>query len=268
MRGATTFNAWALPYAGYVLAAGNTLDPTPRELSLRAAEGAKGRELIPRRDWPGIAGVGGLTLVLLVVGIRALGRKSLWLLLWVILPVLFAVLLAWRNVKPFNPRYVIVVLPALLLVIAAALDALPRGASVALLIAWLSFQLLADYRYHFVPEYGRDDVRGAAKVVRSREGPHDFVLAPTVYPVFRWYYGGRNPVEPYWSDQVRSPEDAEALLRELHPERRFIWFVRCRPWHDDPHGWLLGALSRGASQKALFQLPGVELYLFDRGGAD
>lgn len=268
MRGETTFNAWAMPYAGFVLVAGNTLGPTPRELSAAAASGSSGMELVAREHWGVIVGVFGLALVLLVAGIRALGRRSLFLLLWVLLPVLFAVLLAWRNVKPFNPRYVIAVLPAFLMMMAAGLDALPRRASLALLVAWLSFQGLGLYRYHFMPEYGREDVRQAVQVVVSREGREDFVLVPTVELVFRWYYSGHNPVQGYWGDQMTSPQLVRDQLAQMHPDRRYVWYLRCRPWHDDPQNWLMDALYEAGEEKAHFQLPGVELYLFDRGGAD
>lgn len=268
MRGETTFSAWALPYGAFVLLAGNTVGPLPREISAAAAAGGHGLELVDRSHWAVIAGVGGLALVLLIAGLRALGRRSIFLLLWVLLPVLFAVLLAWRNVKPFNPRYMIAALPALLLVLAAGLDALPRRAGLALLVAWLCFQFVGVYRYHFVPECGREDVRGAVRVVETRETPDDFLLVPTVDRVVRWYYSGRNPMARYYGDEVDSRQEARERLAAMEPDRRFVWYLRCRPWRDDPDGWLLNALEESCTERARFRLAGVDLFLFDRGRSD
>jgi hypothetical protein len=265
MRGQTTLGKWAIPYTGFVLAMGNTLGPTPLEIHAESEDTLEGKPRLERRHWPAAAGVAGLVLVLGVSGIVALRSRSWLLLLWVALPVLVAVWLAARNVKPLNPRYCIAALPALMLLFAAGIDALPRRTAFMVLIAWLAFSAVADYRYHFVPRYQREDVRGAARLVEEREGPGDFVLAPTVYSVFQWYYRGNNPVETYWWSNVdHSLADVTRRLDQMEPGRRFVWYVRCRPWHDDPHGWLLASFEENWYSRALFRLPGVEVYLFER----
>jgi hypothetical protein len=268
MRGSTTLGKWAIPYTGFVLAMGNTLGPTPLELHAESESTIEGKLGLARRHWPAVAGVAGLVLVLGLSGILALRSRAGLLLLWVIVPVAIAIWLAARNVKPLNPRYCIAALPALMLLFAAGLDALPRKTALMVLIAWLAFCGVADYRYHFMPEYQREDVRGAARLVEEREGPDDFIIAPTVFGVFQWYYRGRNPVESYWWSKVdTSLADVTRRLDLLDPGRKFAWYVRCRPWHDDPNGWLLGAFEENWRYRALFQLPGVEVYLFERRGA-
>ncbi len=265
MRGATTMSPWAIPYAAFVLSAGNTLGPTPTEIRAASEASPDGRVSIPRRHWPAVAGIAGLALVLFTAGVVRLRRRVWVLAAWAAVPLLVALILAARNVKPFNPRYVIAVLPAYLLILAAGLDALPRRASLFLLLAWLSFSALGIYRYHFLPAYGREDVRGAARLIESRESPQDFILAPTIYDVFTWYYRGADPVFPYWwSEQDRSIEAVENRLARLEPERRYIWFVRCRPWHDDPRGWVLASLQKNCDARAVFELPGVTVHLFER----
>jgi len=265
MRGQTTLGKWAIPYAGFVLAMGNTMGPTPLEIHAESEETIEAKPRLERRHWPAVAGVAGIVLVLGVSGIVALRSRTWLLLLWVALPVLVAVWLAARNVKPLNPRYCIAALPALMLLLAAGIDALPRKTAFMVLIAWLAFSAVADYRYHFVPQYQREDVRGAVRLVEEREGPKDFILAPTVYRVFQWYYRGSNPVEPYWWSKVdHSLADVTRRLDQLDPARKYAWYVRCRPWHDDPNGWLLASFEENWRSRALFRLPGVEVYLFER----
>ncbi len=268
MRGSTTMSPWAVPYAVFVLSVGNTVGPRPLEIREIAESSQDQGPTLPRRHWPAVAGVGSLALVLMVAGIKSLGRRTWVLLAWVAVPLVVALVLAARNIKPFNPRYVIAVLPAYLLILAAGIDALPRRAGLYLLIGWLAFTGLGVYRYHFVPRYGREDVRGAVRLIESRESGQDFILVPTVYDVFQWYYRGHDPVYPYWwSHSDSSLEKVEERLAAMEPTRRFIWYVRCRPWHDDPNGWLLAALKEQAVSRALFELPGVEVFLFERGTA-
>jgi hypothetical protein len=266
LRGETTFNVWSLPYAGFALSAGPQLGPPVRELHRLAASGEVG---LPQRYQPLVGGVGALVLVLGVAGLLRLGRRrSLALFLWVAPVVALALVLAARNVKPFNPRYVIAALPAVVIVLAVGVTALPRRAAVALLAAWILFAAVGIYRYHFDPDYARDDVRGAARLVEERQGDEDFVLAPTVNGLFLWYYGGGLPVLDHWGHPEQTAASVAQRLDELEPERRYCWYVRCRPWHDDPEGFLLAAFENGWRRRAAFSLPGVDVLLYERRAGD
>jgi 4-amino-4-deoxy-L-arabinose transferase-like glycosyltransferase len=264
LRGETTFSPWSLPYTGFVLSVGSTVGPSTRELNENIQSAETRQPRLPREHIPIVVTVALLTLGLAVRGFRALGWRSRELLLWAAVPLVLALALALRNVKPFNPRYVLSALPSLLLVLGAGLDSLPRRPGFLILLVWLGLDGVGLYRHYFDADYMHEDVRGAARLIEAREGSDDVILAPTVYRVFEHYYRGENPLTNIQGQALAGPDQVGARLQSLEPSRRYLWYVRSRPWHGDPKGLLLAGLESKYQTSAVFELPGVEVRLYDR----
>ena len=266
LRGESTFTPWAIPYAGFVLAMGSSLGPSDDELHVDAKQGEGGMRL-PAEHLPFAVITALLVVGLAVVGLRTLGRSSWEVLAWASVVVLVAVLLAERNVKPFNPRYVIAALPVLLLVVAAGLDRLPARFGFLLLAVWLGLTGVSLQRMWFHPEHVHEDVRGAARLIAAREGPDDAIVVPTVEHVFDFYYRGSSPWSPLDAGYAASTGSIDDALTGVGEGRRFLWYVRSRPWFGDPEGALEASLRRRHEEIARFRLDGVDVFLFDRMAA-
>lgn len=265
LRGGSTFTPWALPYAGFALAFGRTLGPGAADLHALFSGGLPALAELGR----GLMVAAGLSAVLvatlLVVGVRSLGRRrSLELLAWISVVAVAALVLAARNVKPFNPRYVMAALPVLLIVVGSALDRLPRRRALLAVVVWLALTTVSLQHHYFDPAHAHADVRGAARVVMDREGDDDLILVPTVNRVFEHYYRGDSEVKSVYRQDLDDDASVEDLLSRLDPDRRFLWVVEARRWFADPEGRLSRILSERYRRLSEFSLPGVRLELYDR----
>lgn len=260
LRGNSTWTPWALPYAGFVLGFGDSLGPSDDEL--HAVDGG----VIGARHVPAVAAAAVVVSIAVVFG--WLGLAPAWrreLLAWAAVPIVMALLLAMRNVKPFNPRYVIAALPVLLVFVAVGLHRCPPRGALVLLAGWLGLTGLSLSRYWFDPAHAREDLRGAAALVGEREGRDDAVLVPAVGQVFRFYYAGSSPTSLMSAaDAARGGRSVDDALDGLFAERRYLWFVRSRPWFGDPRDALLRSLESRHRRLARFELAGVDVLLFDR----
>ena len=254
LRSQTTWTPLAIPWAGFVISFGRSLGPTVAELHGGTAGG------------PLLYGITALAAAVVLItslsGMRRLGRPTVEVMCWIIPAVLVAVVLAMRNVKPFNPRYVIVALPVLLLLVSVGIDGARVRWARWVLILWLGLTAVSLGRYWFDPGSRHIDVRSAATMVAEREGRDDLVLAPTIRRVFEFYWNGRSPVVSLLPEEV-----APALqdgLPLLEPERRFIWYVEGRSWVHDPDGELSLWLDTHCRRVSTTELDGVSVILYDR----
>jgi len=261
LRGASTFTPWAIPYAGFVLAMGSTLGPSDDELHAEATDGSM---RVPAEHLPLAALTAFLVLGLGGLGLRALGRSRWEVLAWASVVVALAVLLALRNVKPFNPRYVIAGLPVLLIFVGAGLDRLPPRIGLLALAVWLGLSGVSLQRYWFDGRHAHEDVRGAAALIESREGPDDAILVPTVEHVFDFYYRGNSPRSALSASDAAQRPSVDEALDTIGEGRRFLWYVKARPWFGDPDGTLEANLRARHEELARFELDGVDVFLFDR----
>ncbi|HKK72583.1 MAG TPA: glycosyltransferase family 39 protein [Candidatus Krumholzibacteria bacterium] len=262
LRGESTFTPWAFPYAGLVLSMGSSLGPSDDELH---EEVTTGGGLSLDADDLAIVGIAALLVVALAcLGLRALGRRSWELLAWASVAIVMAGLLAARNVKPFNPRYVITALPVLLVFVAAGLNRLPVRWGLVLLLVWIGLTGVSLQRMWFDPEHVHEDVRGAARLIANREGPDDAILVPTVRHVFDFYYRGESPRSGMQFRRAMPPDEVDEALERVGEGRRFLWYVKSRPWFGDPERRIDESLRRRHEQISRFEMPGVEVYLFDR----
>jgi 4-amino-4-deoxy-L-arabinose transferase-like glycosyltransferase len=262
LRGETTFTPWAIPYAGFVLAMGSSLGPSDDELHEEVVVG--GNPVLGPEHLPFVAITALLVVALGCLGLRALGRGSWEPLAWASVAIVMAALLAVRNVKPFNPRYVITALPVLLIFVAAGLNRLPVRWSLALLVVWIGLTGISLQRMWFDPEHVHEDVRGAARLIEDREGPDDAILVPTVRHVFDFYYRGESPRSGMAGRRAMDPASMDEALAGVGPGRRFLWYVKSRPWFGDPERRIEESLRRRHEQISRFEMPGVEVFLFDR----
>lgn len=254
LRGETTFTPFALPYTLFTFFYGYSLGPSLRELHLldKAAAVLAAWPLLAAAVLPVGAG--------LIRGLAGLRKRDGALLLWIALPLLVLVLLAVRNVKPWNPRYVAVALPWLLALAACGLVRLPRTVGAALTLLLTGLTLFSLGNYYGNGRYAKADVRAMAAQV-DRFGTDDPILAPSVGNVFSYYHHGPGEVlGAYGLPPLRSAADAERVLDETLPGRPRLFFVEARQWFFDPGGVLPGALARRGHLRLESEAPGAKLY--------
>jgi mannosyltransferase len=257
LRGGTTWTPWALPWAGFVLSFGSMLGPTVTELHMGPA---------PTAGLIAIASLAALLVLILgVAGIRRMGHRAVEPLMWSLPVIVVTVFLAVRNVKPFNPRYVLAALPVLLMFLAVGLDGMRVGVARALLAAWIGLTGVSLGRYYFDADYRHADVRAAAAFVQEREGDDDVVLVPTVKMVFDFYQRGSSPTATLQPGLLANNTDPGVLIGNVAPGRRFIWYVRARSWVHDPEGRLDDWFESNYRRVSRTRLDGVVVSLYDRG---
>ena len=259
LRGATTLHPMAVPYTAYAFAAGYSLGPTLEELR------ADPRAATEPRHWPALVLVALGFGVPFVVGLARLrGTPGAWLLLAPALSTVgFTVWLAATNMKPYNVRYLSVLLPAFLLVVSLGLRRMPRRWAFACTAAAVAASLWSCANALFVPRYGRDDVRGAVRYVADHAGPEDAVLQISLTGPMRYYYNtlGARPVHPT-AGAVASVEAAQAWLDEALGGAPVAWYLECRPQTLDPRGVLPRALGERAREAQSTPFVGIRVHRF------
>ncbi len=263
LRGESTFTLAALPYTLFTFGYGYSLGPSLRDWHAADAM-AVARGALP------VLALGGLPLALAVLaGAVGRDRGRVRLLLWCAIPVLILVVLAARNVKPWNPRYVSVVLPAVLLLTALGLRGLRpwAGRATGLLLAGLTLWSLA--AYFGADRYDKADVRGAVAVVEAANAAGQAVLVPVVTPVYTYYARDDAPViDTYGRAPLASTSDAEAFADEVLAGCDGCWLVWARAWYFDPQEHLLRTLARRGHLRAVDERPGVEIYHWQRAARE
>lgn len=189
--------------------------------------------------------------------------SSLFLLLWLFIPLLLILLLTYQSPK-FNPRYTLLVWPAFALLTAAVLSQLlatnrvPRPASRALRITHyaprLIFYIFSLFTLAiaifslvnwFTPPpspFVKDDFRALAQFIRERKAPDETVLLSSghLFPVFAYYYGweGWTPLPWMLRLDINNVTDLSiaADMAEAINGYQGAWLVT---WQDeviDPNG--------------------------------
>jgi hypothetical protein len=261
LRGSTTLHPMAIPYSAFAFSAGYSLGPTLEELRRNPAAAAQPRHL------PALLLVllgFGVPLVVGVLHRRETAPRA---------PALVAVVcvagvtmwLAATNMKPFNVRYLSVLLPVFLLLIARGMWALPRRVRYVVAGAALIVALWSCVNYLFVPRYARDDTRAAVEFLRQHSAAADLVVHLNLILPLR-YYGTdlRAPilnVRPGSGDDAASARQYVDTLRARRPHT--VWYLECRPESGDPSGHVLQALRSAATDVEMQPFTGIKLYRFD-----
>lgn len=255
LRGTTTLHPLSVPYTAFAFAAGYSLGPTLADL--RRDPGAAAEP----RYWP----VLGLVVlgfgVSFVFGLR--GAPG-WLVAPALSTLAFTVWLAAANMKPFNVRYLSVLLPVFLLIVASGGSRLPRRWAFAVAIAMFVVSIGSCFNYLFVARYARDDVRGAVRYVARHADASDVVLQISLTGLMRYYYDdlGARPVHPPAS-AFASAEAARDYAAGVRTRAGAVWYLESRPEAIDPAGRLLAALGGQASGVAEVKFTGVTVHRFE-----
>jgi hypothetical protein len=259
LRGTTTFSPLALPFTGFAFFFGFSLGPSLAELH------RPDRVEIVASYWPLLALCGLVVGVPLLNGLIHWRRRHALVLFWIVLPLAAIVLLAVRNVKPYNVRYACIVLPWILLVAARGLATLPRRLGMVWTAALVVLTLTSLGGYYFADRYQKEDIRAAAAYIAASSAPDDAVLVPVVTAVFRYYHAGDGPVLATWGvDRLDNLEEARALVASRLAGRTAVWIVLAREWFLDPRGWLPEALAEAGRLRAAAAFPGVRVLRWER----
>jgi 4-amino-4-deoxy-L-arabinose transferase-like glycosyltransferase len=263
LRGETTFTPIALPYSVFTFIFGYSLGPSLRQLH-HADKVAAIKPYFPVLVAAMVPVGAGL-----LAGLGRLRRPSWILVVWILIPVLALVFLAVRNVKPWNPRYISVVFPWVLALLAYGLVRLPRIiglVSTALLLGLCLFSL---GNYFWDGNYAKADVRGAVKWITAAETEIDPVpepvLVPVVTNVFNYYYRGpREILAAFDQPTLQGAAQADQFLAEVLAGRDRLLYLEARQWFFDPHGVLPAALARHGHLRVEMEAPGVKVYSWQR----
>jgi hypothetical protein len=261
LRGETTLHPMALPYSAFAFSAGYSLGPTLEELRHDPSAAAQ------PRHFPA------LLLVLVGFGVPLVAGVVQRRETRPLVPALFATVfvagvtmwLAATNMKPFNVRYLSVLLPVFLLVVACGLWGLPRRLGQVAAIAALVVSVWSCFNYLFVSRYARDDTRSVVEYLQEHSASDDLVVHINLILPMRYYAGGLDaPVINARPGSGDSAAAARQYVEELLARGAdVLWYVECRPEAADPHGYLRRALEAAARDTEVHRFPGIRLYRFD-----
>ncbi len=260
LRGETTFTPAAVPYAFFALSYGSTFGPSLRELHVASPARAF------RKHAPLVAPAALAYAVACLLGLwrfRRSRRELVLILSVLVVPVAGASLLALANIKPFNPRYVSVSLPVLLVVAGAGIGSLRRVPAALLCGLIAVFCMVSLGNYYFRGDYRREDVRGVVRYLEARERPGDMILAPVVGDVLEFYFGGAADRFIIYPGQAGSDAEVASRIEAAVPGHDRLWFVDSRLWHADPErrvpAYLEGRYRRAAEET----FDGVRVVLYE-----
>ncbi|MBD3349132.1 MAG: hypothetical protein GF400_08060 [Candidatus Eisenbacteria bacterium] len=258
-RGDLTYSPLAAPYAVFSMAYGYSLGPGLVELHQE-------EPMEEVMDEIGIVLPAGI--ILAAVGLLGLKRLAElrgrlgFALLVALVPLVGASILALFNVKPFNPRYVSVAFPVLMVTLAAGVVPLRRPAAILLSGAFVLFCLLSLHGHYHEPRYRKSDIRAASAYVEENDRAGDVVLVPVVRDVFNHYYGGSAPRFVFHAGQAGSLKAVEERIERNVEGAERLWYVRARPWEVDRGGRIARYLDENHRLLERIDFTGVSVRLY------
>jgi protein-S-isoprenylcysteine O-methyltransferase Ste14 len=262
LRGDTTFRWEAIPYTFFAYSAGFALGPTLAEM-----HGDLGAALAHHRA--AIAWTALLFGSLGVAGLYALcapPKGSAWrgteVMLYILVPLVATLLLNWQNAKAFNVRYVLIGLPMYLAVLAAGIYRLRREPRVLAMIFVLTTTAIALFNYYTDPSRQKEDVRDATRAVETAIKPGECIFAPTVWQIVAHYQKTPAPLHYVYREPAGMTERG---LQDLYSSCPSFWYLRARPWVDDPDGSVLAAIEARYHAVEEMNFPGVRVIHFSSG---
>ncbi|MCC7372274.1 MAG: glycosyltransferase family 39 protein [Chloroflexi bacterium] len=208
------------------------------------------------------------------------------LLLWLLLPIVGIVILS-RTRPLYEPRFLLLVLPAWAVLLGAGLAALWSGAGrllaartgfppmarqlavIAVAVVLAGLLLIPTVRslasYYWDPVYARDNYRGLAQTVMLREQPDDAIVltAPGQIEIFNYYYRGPSDLFPLPRQRPIDVADTRARLDTLAETHDRVWLVRWAANEADPDDLILGWLEGRGRRLGTQSFGRVELRLYD-----
>lgn len=265
IRAPRTLNPLAFGYTYFAMFTGFSVGPSKTDINM------VGSATAVRDALPWVAAVLGLLIAPIVVGFRALHWRRMWIVgALIIVPVLIAGLLGYLLGVTYNVRFVNWCLVPVLLWIAAAVTHAKAGWLTRLSVAGLVVvQLVALNNRITQPRYQNEDMRGVSELlIASGERAPVFVTSDYMAKPLRhyltepWVVHGL-PDEARSNPVVNNAQQAATAVRELvqtSAGASTFWFVYSRPFHGDPEGQLLTALSESTDLVIERELAGARLY--------
>jgi mannosyltransferase len=188
-------------------------------------------------------------------------RARAFLALWLLLPLLAAYVLSFRQ-QIFTVYYLIVIVAPLLLAFGAGIEnaaSLHKGAGlVTLLLVLVPFWYGLQHEWSL--EQRKEEWRAAARYVEEHASPGDAVLCHADYVriPFQYYFRGEEPVFAPFGGPVSGADEVAGALEGL-TDFETVWLVQSHIEWVDPEraveGWLSGSFPVVTEQYP----PGVEV---------
>jgi uncharacterized membrane protein len=250
----------AIPYTFFTFSAGFSLGPSLREL-----HESRSLDMLLHHA-PTLIALAALFGSLFVLGLARLRqerRTGLFLLLWLGAPIVGVFMAATLTTyHPYNARYVAMVLPVYLLIVALGIAAIRNSrARFGLIAAVLLVHGLSLYNYYFDSRYGREDARAAARYLEA-EAREGIILVVGHPRPLRYYYKGGLPVQTIGA-RGRNDDLLAGELRELVNRHNRLWLVEIRSWQKDPKQRVKNTLDQLAGRSEHKGFPGVDVYLYN-----
>jgi 4-amino-4-deoxy-L-arabinose transferase-like glycosyltransferase len=201
-------------------------------------------------------------------------QAGIWCAIWLIVPVFLAVLVTQLTNVSYNTRYVIVSLPALMIVLTVGVTSILRsgGAALGAVIALAALNGVALCNLYLNLAYAREDLRPVARMLSADLEPNDLlVLGNSRMLGVLHYYGARLPgqmlyVEPSGLPIAHNLDHTVAELKKVleHPEIN-IWLIQYRAWEVDSNYTLQTILDKWGRVKEAHSWPGVSLRIYGPG---
>ncbi len=263
LRGDSTFSLLAVPYTVFSFFCGYSCGPSLAELHRLSGHA------ILAGYWP-VLGAAALVMVFpLWRAFRSLRGEQWALLVWVAVPFVVLIVLAQRNIKPWNPRYLSAVLPWFLVLLAVGtvrMQGRRRAVSALLLTGMMLWSLGNDF---WNPRYAKEDVRAAAEFLTRSNPAGEPIVVPVVTSVFDFYYDGPGALlDTYHVPALDGPEAAGQFMSTRMQGMDAAWIVCARCWEFDPEDFLPAVLSRAGTLLLEFKAPGVKVYHWQRRDAE
>jgi uncharacterized membrane protein len=251
----------AIPYTFFAFSVGVSLGPSLKELhESRSLDSllSHGWILVPTAI---------LFASLFVLGLRGLLQdkdRASFVLLWLGVPIFGAFTVATlMTYHVYNTRYVAMVLPAYLIILAAGLAGIRRTQiRVFLVAALLVINSISLYNYYFNPQYARADARAAAKYLQEKAQSRDIILAVGNPTALRYYYKGSLPIGTIDARRVED-HTLTANLQKVAKDRDRLWLVEIRSWQKDPKRRVKAKLDHLTGDPNHKRFSGVDVYSYD-----
>lgn len=249
----------ALEHIGYSLLSlvtGTTVGPSTSELRELSTHDAIARTL----PWLALLAI---PAVLVMIVLRAHRRDTTWrsamfVLVFGLAAVIAMMLLGGTGVRV---RYVVVGVAPLVLLVGAALAAMPRARTVVAGVLLAVVAIVAIYNRNYVDTHRVADFRAAVKYIEDSDRADALVAVSqdTQGVVVDEYYGSEHALR---IPTVFGPGDLTKALVLLENGRngQGYWLLYSLPWFGDPSGLLLAELTSHHSADRVERFPGVDLY--------
>ena len=252
-----------VPYTLFAFTSGFSMGPSVEKLHVS-------RELATLLNYlPTLAPLTLLFGMLFLLGVSQLLRQTATpgvLLLWLIIPIVGVLLIAFTTDVAYNVRYACAAFPAYIFILAAGITKFRhRVVQLGVLLAVLSINGLSLAQYYFNPYYAKADARAAARYMESAGGPQDVILLVGNSGAFSYYYEGNLPIVRWGAPITSSGETVRANMHELTKSYDRLWFVAIRPWETDPNANVKAALDHSLQRLHELTLPGVEISSYAHG---